>query len=115
MSEKVYQEFYCHECDGYIRLGISTALNHGFWFECPNCSHKHQRVIRDGQIFENGRFQNEPKFEIVVPKSAYAKESMTAKMKELTSMQRRDGVVIENRSFMNDRWAEVACRERGDL
>jgi len=105
--DRVYQEFYCGERQGFIRVGIHQGLNHEFWFECPNCKHKHQRVIRNGQIFENGRFGNEPSFELTVPKSAYSKEPFTKKMKEGKNYtDRRDG------ALMDERWLEIANREK---
>ncbi len=107
MTDKIYQEFYCGECDGFIRLAIHANLNHEFWFECPNCQHKHQRVIRDGVIFEYGRFKDEPKFELMVPKSAYSKNPWTKRMKDGGS--RRDG------ALMDERWLEIAARERGEI
>lgn len=121
MTDKVYQEFFCGECKHYIRVTINANLNHEFWFECPNCGHKHRRVFRDGQILENGRYKNEPIFELTIPKSACSKDPVTAKMKELKDHQRRDGVVIEEKrspsavQYFKDRWAEVAAREKGEV
>ena len=107
MTERVRQEFYCGECDGFIRLSIHCNVNHEFHFECPNCGHQHRRVIRDGVIYENGRYTDEPSFELILPKSAYSKEPWTAKMS--TETKRRDAVV------MDQRWQEIAARERGEL
>lgn len=78
---RVWQEFYCGECKGYIRVKLNIELNHEVEVVCPKCGHRHRRVIRDGQIFENGRFTNEPKEEICPPMSAYQKEPWTKKMR----------------------------------
>jgi predicted RNA-binding Zn-ribbon protein involved in translation (DUF1610 family) len=107
MIDKIYQEFYCGECIGFIRLAINANLNHEFWFECPNCGHQHRRVIRDGVIFEDGRFTNEPKFEIIVPKSAYSKTPFTAQMNGKGAKR--------NAAVMDERWLEIAARERGEI
>lgn len=110
MSDRIYQEFYCGECEGFIRLSINSGVNHEFWFECPNCKHQHQRVIRDGRIYENGRFKDEPKFEIIVPKSAYSKEPWTEHMKSKTKYdERRDAAPLD------ERWLQIVARERGEI
>ena len=94
MSDKVTQEFYCGECNGFIWLSVNKHLNHEFWFCCPNCGHKHRRVMRDGEIIEKGRFGSEPVEELIVTKSAYSTEPQTKTMRD--NYSRRDGAVVDN-------------------
>jgi len=47
---KEITEFYCHECDGYVKVELDYALNGNHVVECPNCGHEHCRVIQDGKI-----------------------------------------------------------------
>ena len=114
-DDKVWQEFYCGECQGYIRIRINMNLNCEIEFECPNCGHKHRRVIRDGVIKENGRFANEPKFELTPMKSAYSKEPWTKKMRDANGWGgRRDGAVVTQENardaftdnYMHELWFE---------
>lgn len=114
--EKVWQEFYCGECSGYFRVKLNFNLNYEVEMVCPNCSHKHRRVIQNGQIYEKGRFSSEVKEEIMPPKSAYSKEPLTNKMaKNKCRWTKREGVVINNiedisennRQLLNERWFEL--------
>jgi len=47
---KEITEFYCHECDGYIRVELDYDLNGNHVVECPKCGHEHCRVIKDGKV-----------------------------------------------------------------
>ena len=109
---KVFQEFYCGECRGYILVKLNMSLNHVVEVVCPNCDHHHLRNIKDGQIFEQGRGTGAYKEEICPPKSAYSKES------RVNTPPRRDGVKIEKpedvnqrhpaaASMLNERWFEI--------
>lgn len=113
---KIWQEFYCGECKGYFRVKLNTAINMAVEMVCPNCGHEHHRYIKDGVIYENGRYGNEPKEKIYPPKSAYSKEAFTQKMAQ--SKWARDGVVIKNEDDLNkenaaasamikERWFEI--------
>lgn len=118
-EEKVFQEFYCGECQHYIRVRLNMSYNRTIWLVCPMCGHKHQRYIDKGTIYERGRYEHgDPVEDICPPKSACSKEPFTKKMRD--SYSRRDGAVIRTdadlarASVMIDRWAEVAARERGE-
>lgn len=43
------QELYCHNCDMYVQFNV-PAENGRLVIECPNCSHKHYRVVDHGVI-----------------------------------------------------------------
>jgi hypothetical protein len=109
---KVFQEFYCGNCQGYISVRLNMELNRVVEVVCPNCEHKHKRCIKDGQIFERGRENNSPLEEICPPKSAYYKTAKTSKMLNAKGFnQRRDGVIFEEkqpveRPFLLGRWFE---------
>lgn len=94
---RIWQEFYCGHCQGYIKIKLNMELNQGIEVVCPNCGHEHRRVIVDGQIFENGRFDAKLAEQICPPASAYQKEPWTKKMREAHAKkgQRRDAEVIK--------------------
>lgn len=104
---RVWQEFYCGECDGYIDVKLNMALNYEVEVVCPNCGHKHRRCIVKGVIHEGGRYRTDSKEEIKPVKSAYHKEPKTVRMMNAKSYQRRDGVAAsEPRDFINESWYE---------
>lgn len=116
---KVFQEFYCGNCQGYILVKLNMSLNHIVEVVCPNCQHHHKRCIHDGQIFEKGREQGMHKEELCPPKSAYSKEPRSVKMEKNNSYAtKRDGQVIEKptditprhsaaAAMFNERWFEM--------
>jgi len=116
MDEKIWQEFYCGECQGYFRVKLNIALNHEVEMVCPKCKHKHRRCIKDGVIYEGGRYATSCKEEICPPLSAYSKEPLTRKMEK--TKYARDGVVIDKEddlskrhpstdSMLRERWFEL--------
>jgi hypothetical protein len=64
-------EFYCQECDHYLYVRISLALDGNHIIRCPNCNHKHYRLVRRG-IITKERFDSHhaTAAEVRVPKSA---------------------------------------------
>lgn len=109
---KVWQEFYCGECQGYFRVRLNMALNMGVEMVCPKCKHKHHRYIKDGVIYEHGRESNSAREEICPPLSAYSKEPLTARMRD--KKYARDGVKIESEKDLNERnpAADAMIKER---
>jgi hypothetical protein len=112
MADRVWQEFYCGECDGYFDVKLNMGLNYEVEVVCPNCEHKHRRCIKDGQIFESGRYNSAIKEEIISTKAAYHKKPRTKAMnnasKDSRWSGRRDGVVITDpsRDFLKASWYE---------
>lgn len=106
---KIWQEFYCNNCDGWFRVRLNMALNMSVKMICPNCQHEHHRHIDNGQIKDNGH-STTIKEEICPPKSAYSKEPLTAKAKK----HARDGIKIEQESDLNKRnpVADAMIKER---
>ena len=47
---KEVTEFYCHECDGYVRVELDYSLNGNHVITCPECGHEHCRVIENGRV-----------------------------------------------------------------
>lgn len=115
---RISQEFYCGECKGYFLVRLNMALNFEAEIVCPNCGHKHRRCVKDGQIYEGGRFNTDSKEEIMPTKASYSKTPLTEKMQKAHEKNdfngRRDGVVVCDRPPMYDRWLEIAARERGE-
>ncbi len=116
--ERVLQEFYCGECQGFFTIKLNMALNHEVEICCPNCGHEHRRCIVEGHVYESGRYQTNSKEKIRTSKASYTKDPITEKMK--TARSRRDGVeIVKERDPLSqaefaERWSSVAARERGD-
>jgi DNA-directed RNA polymerase subunit RPC12/RpoP len=72
---RVLCEFYCAECFGYVYVKLNTALEGNHVVNCPNCGHKHYRVVKDG-IITDCRFSENHEIadEIVPMRSAWQKE-----------------------------------------
>lgn len=104
-DEPVWQEFYCNDCDGYIRVRLNMAINAAVVVVCPKCNRKHPRIIKDGKIFDTYNAQDERYREEICPTmSAYSKTPFSANIKA----HARDGAVITApREPMYDRWFEI--------
>lgn len=101
-SERIPQEFYCNECDGYFLANLNVHLNIKVTVICPNCGHNHNRVIKNGVILESFESFNRHE-EIMCLKCTYQKTPYTSRMKKGA----RAG------SPLDDRWVEKAAREKG--
>lgn len=119
MDDKIFQEWYCGNCQTYIRFRLSMDYDRVVWVECPMCQHKHQRCIKKGQIVEDGRFsQGDPREDICPPKSACSKEPITKKLSK--TKYTRDSVVIKSDvdlirdNYFRERWIEIAGRAEGE-
>jgi hypothetical protein len=113
MDDKIFQEFYCGECEHYMRVRLNMSYNRTIMVQCPNCEHKHQRYIEDGVILERGRHEHgNAKEDIVIPKSACSKDPISKKMQKAKSHEKRDAVVIESSrdlgsdSFIKQLWQD---------
>lgn len=95
--ERVWQEFYCNDCHGYIRLKLNMVLNYSVVVVCPNCDRKHPRVIKDGRIYEGGNGRTAD--EICPPKAAYSKEAFSKHIR----VNARDAEVISSSQDVNER------------
>lgn len=47
------QELHCHNCDKYVQFDLDMELNGNHILTCPNCGHKHCRVVKDGKITDD--------------------------------------------------------------
>ena len=114
---RITQEFYCGECKSYFEVRLNMMLNHEVHIECPGCKHQHRRCIKDGVIFEGGRFTSDAVEEICPNPATLRKMPITQRMREAEKVNpwggRRDGVLITD-ADRAERWMEVAARERGD-
>lgn len=112
--QRASQEFYCGECQGYFIVRLNMALNHEVHVKCPNCGHEHRRVIKDGIIYESGRYTSDVKENVLTTMATYHKEPVTQRMKEAHEKRqwggRRDGVEMTRDQM--ERWAEIAQREQ---
>jgi hypothetical protein len=107
---RIWQEFYCGECEGYIDVKLNMSLNFEVQIVCPNCKHEHARCIRKGVIYEQGRGQSPVKDKIMPVASAYHKEPKTKKMLNAKDWgDRRDGVPVQQntaREMLVELWYE---------
>lgn len=73
--ERVLQEFYCNDCDGYIHLHIAAGVNKNVVICCPNpkCDRKHPRKIVNGKIKDNSRSDGPNTEEVMPMPSSYSK------------------------------------------
>src|SRR5689334_1869577 len=108
MDDKIFQEFYCGECSHYMRVRLNMSYNRTINVTCPNCGHKHQRYIENG----------DPKEDIIIPKSACSKDPISKRMKEAKGWNdKRDAAVIESSrdlgsdSFIKQLWQDYFGRE----
>jgi len=103
MSDRIYQEFYCNDCQGYFGVKLNMALNIDVVVVCPKCGREHPRTIENGNIYEKtyvprrGAMHKE---EIIPPLSAYHKKPWTDAMKKAEKgkggANRREGVPIKD-------------------
>jgi len=108
-------EFYCTEsgggCGGYFTIPVNIAINGIVEVVCPECSHKHQRKIKDGEISADGRWDKKPTQEILGNIAAYSKKPRSKLSKKRAGgKDERQSVVLEraeDRSFINELWFRV--------
>ena len=105
----IFQEFYCTKsgggCNGYFTVKLNEKINGTVEVVCPNCGHKHQRVVIDGEIREDGRFNKKPTQELRATMGAYSKKS---RANWVRSQNERDSVIItRDESFLKERWFEI--------
>lgn len=107
MSQRLSQEFYCGECEGYFIVRLNRQLNHVAIIRCPNCKHEHRRCIVNGQIFEDGRYKTEHKERLLPTMAGYSKTPRTQVMRD--SWYRRDGVAIDDndRILLAELWLDT--------
>jgi DNA-directed RNA polymerase subunit RPC12/RpoP len=44
------QRIHCHRCNRWVEFDLNTSLNGNHVLDCPNCGHRHCRVVQDGVI-----------------------------------------------------------------
>lgn len=77
----IWQEFYCNDCHGFIRIKLNVSINTAVKICCPNpkCDRHtdgHPRTIKGGMIVSDRA--DGPAEEICPPLSAYSKKSISA-------------------------------------
>src|SRR5258708_28113219 len=106
VDEKICQEFYCNDCDGYFRVKLNINLNISVFVVCPNCRREHPRKIKDGKILEGiGEAYAERVFS---PKSTYSNKPFTIKAKKHI----RNGAVIDSVQCIRDQAMRELWLER---
>ncbi len=113
---KIAQEFYCAEsgggCGGFITFPLNIAINGCVEVVCPKCGHKHQRMIKDGVLTDDGRYRNKVTQTIEPTPVAWSKKARHPEsQKRVGGTKEREAVVIEDdpvaRAFLQDRWFEI--------
>jgi hypothetical protein len=91
VMDRVMQEFYCNDCDGYIMIQITANMHDKkVVIVCPECDRKHPRTIKKGQIIDNSH--SSESYEICPVLSAYSKTPRTS----ICKVDARDGAVVQN-------------------
>lgn len=113
---RVAQEFYCAfsggGCGGFITFSLNMAINGIVELICPKCSHKHQRMIKDGVLTDDGRHQEKVTQEVMPTIAAWHKEAKHPESKKRAGgIDERKAVVISEdpvaRAFLDDRKFEI--------
>jgi hypothetical protein len=99
----IVQEFYCNKCPGYVTVRLQTDFNRRVLLVCPKCQRKHQRVVKDGILYDVGKVNNEGNIEeIHIPLSGWSETARTTKM---VGRVIRDGVPIHDpRDLIESSW-----------
>ena len=91
---EIFQEFYCNDCNGYIRLWLPSVLKKkSIVVRCPNCDREHPRTIENGQVIDNYNSGGKSAEEICPTMAAYSKKPISTIGKHA-----RDGNQIKNKS-----------------
>jgi len=98
----IWQEIHCTisggGCGGFVLVKLDDSINRVVTLVCPKCKHEHQRVVRDGQIVESGRFNKRPEEELCPTIAAWSKTPRTRCMQKIVEegnfRKERDGVII---------------------
>lgn len=103
--DRVVQEFYCNECDGYFRVALNMALNINVRVKCPECGHLHDRNVKNGVLFDGHVQVNKFMDELCPVQSAYSKDPLHKR----SVKHMRVGMVIEDhtRDIIEERWREI--------
>lgn len=105
----VWQEFYCNDCAGYIRLRLNAALDFAVVIVCPSCGRRHPRILKYGRIFDTYNQQPENLREEICPqKSAYSKTPFSVNIEKNA---RNGEIITEGRDPMYERWFEMTGRD----
>ena len=109
--DKISQEMYCNECDGFFIVRLRIDLNISAEIICPNCEHRHYRHTENGAIFDgtgSGRKET-----IRPTRATYHKKPLTERIKR----NNRNGSPMQTgevQHHFNQRWLDVAAREAGE-
>lgn len=106
---KVLQEFYCNKCNGFFTVKLSVGHDRDIKLKCPGpgCTREHPRAIKDGKIYERANRNENATEIIIVPKSAYSKKPVTAKMRKLLA----EGATYSERGGAELTLEEMAARD----
>jgi len=100
---KIWQEIHCTKsgggCGGFVLVKLNVSLNMRAEVVCPKCKHKHIRNIIDGEVHENGRFDNKVTEEICPTIAAWSEKPRTLHLEQWAGKdhrKERDGAVIKS-------------------
>ncbi len=97
---RIAQEFYCASsgggCGGFMIFPLNMAINGVVEIVCPKCGHKHQRMIKDGVLTDDGRYHTKVTQEITPTPAAWHKKAQHPESKKRVGSNReREAVVID--------------------
>lgn len=102
------QELFCHECERYVRFTLDLSINGNYVLECPNCGHKHYRVVQDGKISDIRWGRDPSQSPGLLPAGTWT--TVTATSTSVTSSYTDYGYSSGDvaRSFLHDSWCNAS-------
>lgn len=78
VGRRVEVEFWCTNCSHYLYIKLNTSLDGNHIVVCPQCDHKHYRLVKNGIITGDRYNEGEAIADEIIPmKSAATKERRT--------------------------------------
>lgn len=113
-AERISQEVYCNDCDGFFIVRLNTALTIKAEIRCPSCGRQHPRYVVKGIIQEDGRgVPANAKTEVIrTTMSTYHKNAVVQEM--MKKSHRRNGIALPGDVFLAKSWLSKAGSEKGE-
>jgi len=112
MRDKIDQEFYCTKsgggCGGYFTVPLNNELSGNVEVVCPKCKHRHRRVVKNGEIVEEGRFDKDAIDSIEPVISAWSEKPKSKVFSQgVDYRQERNSVVLRGKQdFLKQSWQD---------
>ena len=71
-GKRIEAEFWCGECRHYIYVKLNTGLEGNHIVVCPQCGHKHYRLVKCGVITSDRFNESQPLVDEIIPMKSAA-------------------------------------------